>query len=197
MQSLRLFCGDLRWVDRCFYFSLLALDICVLWFVPDWDSVPLMVQIHFCSCNKHDWGYMLHEAASAAIFVLFFPCGATLSLLQLLHRTHAFLKLLMFCRIWDAVCLSVCLIFFCYFHLFFCFIHSINVLYIKNNVSFHFILYLSRLSRYLWSPSLILFSSLCQPFGVPWFLFFLTKWLVLNSFCDIQHTGFSIWEISL
>lgn len=107
MQSLRLLCRELKCVDRCYYFSLLALDICVLWFVTDWDGVPLMFQIHFCSCNKSDWGYMLHEAASAAIFVLFFG-GATLSLLQLLQRSymlHEITNVLQNLR----CCMSVCL----------------------------------------------------------------------------------------
>lgn len=152
-----------------------------------------MVQIHFCSCNKHDWGYMLHEVASAVIFVLFFP------VVLLYHYYSCCTAHICFFEItnvwcWDAVCLSVSLIFSVIFISFLGgFIHSIHVLYKKNNVSFHFILYLSRLSRYLWSPSLILFSSLRPFVSAVWrsLSFFLSnKWLVLNSFYGFQHTGF-------
>lgn len=54
--------------------------ICVLWFVTNWDDVPLMFQIHFCSCNKHDWGCILHEAAFGVITTsLVFPHGCVIT----------------------------------------------------------------------------------------------------------------------
>lgn len=41
--------------------------ICALQLATNWDDVPLMFQIHFCSCSKHDWRCILHEAAFGGI----------------------------------------------------------------------------------------------------------------------------------
>lgn len=200
MQSLRLLCGDLRWVDRCFYFSLLALDICVLWFVPDWDGVPLMVQIHFCSCNKHDWGYMLAWGCVCCHFCPFFSLWCYFIIISAAApHIYTFLKLLMFCSIWDAVCLSVSS-FLLFSSLFFGFIHSINVLYKKtmlHSISFYTFQDFQDIFEVLPSSFCRLYVPSCQPFGVPWVFFFLTNnWFWIPSMVfNIQV--FSIWEISL
>lgn len=201
MQSLRLLCGDLRQVDRCFYFSLLALDICVLWFVPDWDGVPLMVQIHFCSCNKHDWGYMLHEVASAVIFVLFFLLWCYFIIITAAApHIYAFLKLLM-C---DAEMLSVCLSvssFLWFSSLFWGDLYILFMFYIKktmfHSISFYTFQDFQDIFEVLPSSCFLLYVPLCQPFGVPWVFFFLTSdWFWIPSMVfNIQV--FCIWEISL